>query len=115
MMMFGTVAVAGFNILREIEMDNRAFVILAISLSAGLGVTFLPEALEQFPAGAKSVLESGIGTGSICALVLNLVVPHAKVEDEPEMASYGSRCGRRLVFSHRPHQLACIQQVSESV
>jgi xanthine permease XanP len=87
MMMFGTVAVAGFNILREIEMDNRAFVILAISLSAGLGVTFLPEALEQFPAGAKSVLESGIGTGSICALVLNLVVPHAKTEDEPAMAS----------------------------
>jgi xanthine permease XanP len=87
MMMFGTVAVAGFNILREIEMDNRAFVILAISLSAGLGVTFLPEALEQFPAGAKSVLESGIGTGSICALVLNLVVPHAKAEAEPEMSS----------------------------
>ncbi len=87
MMMFGTVAVAGFNILREIEMDNRAFVILAISLSAGLGVTFLPEALEQFPAGAKSVLESGIGTGSICALVLNLVVPHAKAETEPEMSS----------------------------
>ena len=87
MMMFGTVAVAGFNILREIEMDNRAFVILAISLSAGLGVTFLPEALEQFPAGAKSVLESGIGTGSICALVLNLVVPHAKAEAEPEMAA----------------------------
>jgi xanthine permease XanP len=78
MMMFGTVAVAGFNILREIEMDNRAFVILAISLSAGLGVTFLPEALEQFPAGAKSVLESGIGTGSICALVLNLIVPPSK-------------------------------------
>jgi xanthine permease XanP len=88
MMMFGTVAVAGFNILREIEMDNRAFVILAISLSAGLGVTFLPEALEQFPAGAKSVLESGIGTGSICALVLNLVVPHSKAEEEdPEMVS----------------------------
>jgi xanthine permease XanP len=87
MMMFGTVAVAGFNILREIEMDNRAFVILAISLSAGLGVTFLPEALEQFPAGAKSVLESGIGTGSICALVLNLLVPHAKTENEPAMAS----------------------------
>jgi xanthine/uracil permease len=43
-----------------------------------LGVTFLPEALEHFPAGAKSVLESGIGTGSICALVLNLVVPHPK-------------------------------------
>ncbi len=75
MLMFGTVAVAGFNILREVEIGNREFVILAISLSAGLGVTFLPEALVHFPAGMRSVLESGIGTGSICALVLNLIIP----------------------------------------
>ncbi len=82
MLMFGTVAVAGFNILREVEMDNRAFVILAVSLAAGLGVTFLPEALEHFPAGVRSVLESGIATGSICALVLNLVVPKARTASE---------------------------------
>lgn len=81
MLMFGTVAVAGFNILREVAMDNRSFVILAISLSAGLGVTFLPEALEHFPPAMKSVLESGIGTGSICALVLNLVMP--KINEAP--------------------------------
>jgi xanthine permease XanP len=75
MLMFGTVAVAGFNILREVKMDNRSFVILAVSLAAGLGVTFLPEALHQFPPAVRSVLESGIATGSICSLVLNLVVP----------------------------------------
>ena len=86
MLMFGTVAVAGFNILREVEMDNRAFVILAISLAAGLGVTFLPEALEHFPAGVRSVLESGIATGSICALVLNILVPKAKPAIESEIA-----------------------------
>jgi xanthine permease XanP len=80
MLMFGTVAVAGFNILRAVNMDNRAFVILAISLAAGLGVTYLPEALEQFPPAVRSVLESGIATGSICALVLNLVVPRPKEE-----------------------------------
>jgi xanthine permease XanP len=75
MLMFGTVAVAGFNILREVQMDNRSFVILAISLAAGLGVTFIPEALHHFPVAVQSVLESGIATGSICSLVLNLVVP----------------------------------------
>ncbi len=84
MLMFGTVAVAGFNILREVKMDNRAFIILAISLSAGLGVTFLPEALEQFPSGVKSILESGIATGSICALGLNIIVP--QTESAPESA-----------------------------
>lgn len=80
MLMFGTVAVAGFNILRTVKMDNRAFVILAVSLAAGLGVTFLPEALEKFPPAVRSVLESGIATGSICALVLNTVVPKSKEE-----------------------------------
>jgi xanthine permease XanP len=80
MLMFGTVAVAGFNILRAVKMDNRAFVILAVSLAAGLGVTFLPEALEHFPAGVRSVLESGIATGSICALVLNIVMPKSAEE-----------------------------------
>lgn len=86
MLMFGTVAVAGFNILREVRMDNRAFVILAVSLAAGLGVTFLPEALEHFPSAIKSVLESGIATGSICALVLNIVVPKSREARESERA-----------------------------
>ena len=80
MLMFGTVAVAGFNILREVNMDNRSFVILAVSLAAGLGVTFVPEALHKFPPAFQSVLESGIATGSICALVLNMVVPRPKEE-----------------------------------
>lgn len=80
MLMFGTVAVAGFNILRAVKMDNRAFVILAVSLAAGLGVTFLPESLEHFPPAVKGVLESGIATGSICALVLNMVMPRPKEE-----------------------------------
>jgi xanthine permease XanP len=75
MLMFGTVAVAGFNILREVEMDNRSFVILAISLAAGLGVTFIPDALHQFPPAIQSILESGIATGSIFCLILNLIVP----------------------------------------
>lgn len=87
MLMFGTVAVAGFNILREVKMDNRSFVILAVSLAAGLGVTFLPEALEHFPSAVRSVLESGIATGSICALVLNLIVPKAKEAPESALAN----------------------------
>lgn len=90
MLMFGTVAVAGFNILKTAPMDNRSFVILAVSLSAGLGVTFIPEALEEFPKMAHSILESGIATGSLCALVLNLVMPRDKtipVVESEEMAT----------------------------
>lgn len=75
MLMFGTVAVAGFNILREIEMTNRSLVIVGASLAAGLGVTYIPEALAGFPEQLRSILESGISVGSLCALILNLVLP----------------------------------------
>lgn len=75
MLMFGTVAVAGFNILREIEMTNRSLVIVGASLAAGLGVTYIPEALFGFPEQLRSILESGISVGSLCALILNLVLP----------------------------------------
>ncbi len=75
MLMFGTVAVAGFNILGEIEMTNRSLIIVGASLAAGLGVTFIPEALAGFPEQLRGVLESGISVGSLCALILNLVLP----------------------------------------
>lgn len=87
MLMFGTVAVAGFGILRSVEMSNRNMVILAVSLAAGLGVTFVPEALEGFPKAAHSILESGIATGSLLALVLNLILPNPRPAQKPETES----------------------------
>jgi len=87
MLMFGTVAVAGFNILREIEMTKERFVIVGASLAVGLGVTFIPDALIGFPEQLPSILESGISTGSICALVLNLVLPKSE-EDQIAEASH---------------------------
>ena len=74
-LMFGSIAVAGFNILRTVEMDSRASVILGVSLSAALGVTFVPEFLAQLPPLIKQVFESGISTGAIVALLLNIFLP----------------------------------------
>ena len=84
MLMFGTVAVAGFNILREINMTNRALVIVGSSLATGLGVTFVPEGLVGFPDQIQTILSSGISVGSLCALVLNLVLPQP---EEDQMAA----------------------------
>lgn len=55
-----------------LKWDHHSFVILAVSLAAGLGVTFIPESLTHFPHAVQSVLESGIATGSSCALILNV-------------------------------------------
>ena len=75
-LMFGSVAVAGINILRtNVEMDARASTIMAVSLAFGLGVTFAPETMEQLPQLIKDVFSSGIAAGAIVALLLNLVMP----------------------------------------
>ena len=74
-LMYGSIAVAGFNILRTVEMDSRASTILGVSLAAALGVTFVPEFLAQLPPLIKQVFESGISTGAIVALLLNIFLP----------------------------------------
>ncbi|MGP1383083.1 MAG: nucleobase:cation symporter-2 family protein [Thainema sp.] len=73
--MFGSVAVAGLRIISTVEIDRRAAIILAVSLGLGLGVTFVPEALDQTPSLVKSIFASGITTGGMSALILNLILP----------------------------------------
>lgn len=75
MLMFGRVVVAGWNILREVELDNRSLAIAAVSLTAGLGVTVFPGVVAHLPTIARSVLQSGICTGSICAMGFSLFLP----------------------------------------
>lgn len=74
-MMFGMIAVGGINILKDVNMSRRNMMVVAISLSMGLAVVFRPGILEHFPAFAKQILESGITTGTMFALVLNLILP----------------------------------------
>jgi xanthine permease XanP len=76
--MFGTVAVSGIKILSGISMDRRASTIAAISLGLGLGVTFVPDLMNGMPALVRDTFSSGIATGGLCALVLNMVLPEEK-------------------------------------
>lgn len=73
--MFATVAVAGIKILSCVNLTKRNSIILAVSLGLGLGVTFVPEILEALPTLVKSIFSSGISTGGITALVLNIILP----------------------------------------
>ncbi len=73
--MFGTVAVAGIKILSMVNLTKRNSIILAVAFSMGLGVTFVPEILDASPDLIKSVFSSGISTGGLTALILNMVLP----------------------------------------
>ncbi|WP_278388186.1 nucleobase:cation symporter-2 family protein [Pseudomonas oryzihabitans] len=75
MVMFGAVAASGINILAGVEMDRRALLIIAVSLALGLGISQVPEFLAHMPAGLRAVLESGVATGGLCALLMNWFLP----------------------------------------
>jgi xanthine permease XanP len=78
MVMFGAVAASGINILAGTRLDRRALLIIAVSLALGLGVSQVPEILTNLPHALKNVLESGVATGGICALVMNWFLPEKK-------------------------------------
>ena len=74
-LMFGAVAMAGINILLTVDFDRRSSMIVMLSICAGVGVAYYPEIAQNLPDAAKSVLSSGIATGALMALFLNLVLP----------------------------------------
>jgi len=82
MVMFGAVAAAGINILASVHLDRRALLVIAVSLALGLGVSQVPEFLAHMPHAVRNVLESGVATGGLCALLLNWFLP----EHTPEPA-----------------------------
>lgn len=72
--MFGTVAAAGIKTLSRVKLNDRNLLIIATAVALGLGVTFRPEILSQLPEGIRMIFSSGISTGTIVALILNLVL-----------------------------------------
>ncbi len=74
-MMFGMVAAAGLNMLTEVKMSRRNMMILAFSLSLGLCLNLVPEAMQHLPATLKMLLQTGLMPVAVIAIVLNAVVP----------------------------------------
>ena len=78
MVMFGAVAASGINILSGVQLDRRALLIIAISLALGLGVAQVPQILEHLPELFRNIFSSGVATGGIAALLLNIILPETK-------------------------------------
>lgn len=88
--MFGTVAASGIRIIASSVIDRRGILIIAISLSMGLGVAFRPEILGIFPAVIKQIFGSAITTGGLTAIFLNIVLPESLREQSAEGGAYGN-------------------------
>ncbi|MEU1282316.1 nucleobase:cation symporter-2 family protein [Streptomyces sp. NPDC005805] len=75
--LFGSVAASGIQTLVRagLEKDNNVL-ILAVSLAVGIIPISAPEFYHAFPETAKIILDSGISTGCVAAVVLNLLFSH---------------------------------------
>jgi NCS2 family nucleobase:cation symporter-2 len=73
--MFGMVAAAGMNVLSEVKMTRRNMVIIAISLTAGLGLNLVPTAVQYLPGIWKTLATSAVAPTAFLAIVLNQILP----------------------------------------
>jgi xanthine permease len=88
LMMFAMIIAAGMQMLSQVEHNKRNGLIIAVSIGCGLAVSMRPELLAKLPAVVHHIFGSGIGTGVIAAVLLNLLLPARPVEanDEEEIA-----------------------------
>lgn len=84
LLMFGTVAAAGIRIVASQKIDRKATLVLAVSLSLGLGVELMPDILKTAPEAIKGIFASGITTGGLTAIIANMVI-RVKEEETVEI------------------------------
>jgi len=82
LVMFAMIITAGVNILSSTQHTKRNGMIIAVSIATGMAVTVRPELLSHLPEFIKVILASGITTGSIIALLLNVILPNADIITE---------------------------------
>ncbi|MEV4178843.1 nucleobase:cation symporter-2 family protein [Nonomuraea sp. NPDC049709] len=77
--MFGTVAASGIRTLAKVSFEgNHNLVIVAVSLGVAAIPVGVPDFYDKFPDWAQTILNSGISTGSLMVILLNLVFNHLR-------------------------------------
>jgi xanthine permease len=97
MALFANVALVGIQTLGKVDLtDTRNATILTISMGLGMLVTFKPGIAEVFPEWAQVFFASGVTTGSIAAIVLNLLFFHVGRRPSPDVTR--DAAGRMLTL-----------------
>lgn len=72
--MFGMVIAYGIKMLGNVDFSSQEnLLIIACSVGMGMGVTAVPDMFSHLPEGVKILTSSGIVTGSLTAIFLNIV------------------------------------------
>lgn len=76
LIMFGSIVVSGLHMVAGCGYNQRNMIIVALSLSVGIGFTQVPDIFNVFPEIIRNVFaENCVAVVFIMALVLNLVLP----------------------------------------
>lgn len=85
LLLFGTVAAVGVKTLRPTLHTERSTVIIAASLSLGVGFALVPgEGIEFMSTSIALALQTGVAVGGLAAVVLNLVIPAERTSPPPD-------------------------------
>ena len=74
LLMFGTVAAAGIQIIASQRIGRKEVLVIALSLSFGLSVELVPEILDKMSITVRNIFSSGITTGGLTAILSNLLI-----------------------------------------
>ncbi|MFQ5651272.1 MAG: uracil-xanthine permease family protein [bacterium] len=76
LIMFAMIFASGAAIIhRNVEMNKRTMIIIAVSIGLGLGVEFRPDVLQNFPQWVRTLFGQGLVVGGLTGFVLNLIFP----------------------------------------
>ncbi|MGB0755227.1 MAG: uracil-xanthine permease family protein [Candidatus Puniceispirillaceae bacterium] len=74
-LMFGMVVSASINMLSDVNWSRRNMLILATSLSFGLGLQAVPKSMQHLPDSIEMLMTSGLLPVAVLAVVMNLLLP----------------------------------------
>lgn len=101
--LFGSVAASGIQTLVRAGLDkDNNVLIVAVSLAAGIIPITAPEFYHAFPETARIVLDSGISTGCVVAVALNLLFNHIGKGRDAEDVTHPMESGTEIAEAAQP-------------
>lgn len=83
LIMFGTIVVSGLQMISKCGFNQRNLLIVALSLSIGIGFTQVPDIFRVFPTILQNVFaENCVAVVFLTAVILNLILPKNMEEDQ---------------------------------
>jgi NCS2 family nucleobase:cation symporter-2 len=80
--MFGMIAAAGVKLIAQEELNRRNMLIVAVSLTLGIGLPQVPKFVQYFPTQLAVIMESGIVPAGVFALITERVLPRMEMKTE---------------------------------